>query len=265
MKNLHPNPALAVCLLLALSCSKTVFTNLPAAGSLPTQGLIAFYPFNGNANDASGYGHHASLNGGVTWVNDRFGAPQHACHFNGTDAFLTIVDSSEMLNFNINTQSYSISSWVRFDSLANTRDMQVLIDRGTSKNEPSSYNIFYRGSLGRFVANAWDGVESIILPSVTKPMVNVWYHLVMVADSKTVRLYVNGTRELSDDGASYPDSIPQGFMSTSNHEMRRTIGDVAPCWVDGHHYFIGAIDDMRIYGRALTDADIYSLYHEGGL
>ena len=41
--------------------------------SFPTNGLVAYYPFNGNANDASGNGNNGTIYGGVTLVPDRFG------------------------------------------------------------------------------------------------------------------------------------------------------------------------------------------------
>ena len=45
-------------------------------------GLVAYYPFNGNANDESGNGHHGTVMG-ATLTSDRFGRPNKAYHFNG--------------------------------------------------------------------------------------------------------------------------------------------------------------------------------------
>jgi hypothetical protein len=227
-------------------------------------GLIGYFPFNGNAHDETGNNHYGSLNGGVTWIEDRFRRPQQAAHFNGTDAFISVADPARALNFEINTQSYSISCWARLDPLLAKRDAEILMDRGSNDNGPCSYDILFRGSTGRFVANAWDGSTNIIVPSETKAVANTWYHLVMVADTREVRLYVNGTRELSADGAANARSIPNHFMPTRNNDTVRTIGDFVPAWFNGHHYFTGAIDDIRIYKRVLSEAEISSLYHEGG-
>ena len=46
------------------------------------RGLVAYYPFNGNANDESGNGNHGVLNGGVRLSADRFGNPCNAYNFN---------------------------------------------------------------------------------------------------------------------------------------------------------------------------------------
>jgi Concanavalin A-like lectin/glucanases superfamily len=251
--------AACTCSLSFASCRSST---QPSTTNIPMTGLQAYYPLNSNVNDESGNGHDASVNGDITWVKDRFGRPNRACHFNGANASVFIADSSGNLNFNTTTQSYSISCWVKLDSLIASRDMEIIMDRGTQAVQPTSYDIFYRGTLGRFVADAWDGVTNIIVPSQTKPIAGQWYHLVMVADQRKISLYVNGVRELSEDGASYPDSIPSFFANTNNGEKIRTIGDFYPTSVNGHHYFDGAIDDIIIYNRALSEDEIQNLYHE---
>ena len=52
---------------------------------IPTEGLIAHYPFNGNANDESGYGNDGTVNG-ATLTEDRFGKSNSAYIFNGTSS-----------------------------------------------------------------------------------------------------------------------------------------------------------------------------------
>jgi len=51
-------------------------------------GLVAYYPFNGNANDESGYGNHGTIHGGVTLTADRHGNPNSAYRFNGTNGYI---------------------------------------------------------------------------------------------------------------------------------------------------------------------------------
>ncbi len=248
-----------------LSCnnsSNPVQTSISA--SIPTAGLLAYFPLNGNANDSSGNGHNGTINGEVAWVADRFGHFGDACYLNGSSASISIPDSSRALNFDLKTQSYTICCWVMLDSLPRNRDMEIIMDRGTGEIQPASYDLFYRGTTGRFVADTWDDSSNIIVPSVTMPDTNKWYFLTMVADTKKVAIYVNGVRELSDNGAESPDSIPPGYRSTRNNEKVRTIGDFYPTTLNGHHFFDGAIDDVRIYGRALTYEEILELYHQDG-
>jgi hypothetical protein len=59
--------------------------NLPSY--IPSNGLIGWYPFTGNANDSSGNGNHAAVNGAVL-ASDRFGNPNAAYSFNGSTDYL---------------------------------------------------------------------------------------------------------------------------------------------------------------------------------
>ena len=251
--------------LIFLSCNKNSNpVGTSTSTSIPTAGLLAYFPLNGNANDSSGHGHNGTINGGVTWVADRFGHPGSACQLNGTNASISIPDPTLALNFNVKTQSYTICCWVKLDSLPYNRDMEIIMDRGTQDTQPTSYDLMYRGTTRRFVADTWDDTNNIIVPSVTMPDTNKWYFLTMVADTQKIALYVNGVRELSDIGAVSPDSIPSNYGSTRNTETVRTIGDFYPTTVNGHHYFDGAIDGVRIYDSALTYEEILALYHQNG-
>src|SRR3954468_22416223 len=72
-------------------------------------GLVAYYPFNGNANDASGNGLNGNPQNGVQLTTDRFGNPNSAYHFDGLDDYIQVKNAaafnpstamSIVLNFN---------------------------------------------------------------------------------------------------------------------------------------------------------------------
>jgi hypothetical protein len=71
------------------------------------QTLVAYYPFNGNANDASGNKNNGTVNGAV-FAKDRFGNLNSAYSFNGTSNFIQIPNSSSLQL----GSSYTISAWV---------------------------------------------------------------------------------------------------------------------------------------------------------
>ena len=71
----------------------------------PNLGLVAWYPFNGNAQDESGNGHHGKVNG-ATLCKDRKGKDDSAYNFDGVDDFIRIANSDFM-----NPSSISISCW----------------------------------------------------------------------------------------------------------------------------------------------------------
>jgi hypothetical protein len=56
-------------------------------------GLVAYYPFNGNANDASGNNRNGTLVNGATFGLDRFGAPNSSAKFDGVDDYVRIIDN----------------------------------------------------------------------------------------------------------------------------------------------------------------------------
>jgi len=56
----------------------------------PTNGLVAWYPLNGNANDASGHGNHGTVNG-ATLISDRFGNTNSAYNFDGVSSEILLI------------------------------------------------------------------------------------------------------------------------------------------------------------------------------
>src|SRR5215475_7065552 len=61
-----------------------------------SQGLLAYYPFNGNANDASGNNNHGTPMNGVQLTTDRFGNANSAYLFDGVDDYITIPNSASL-------------------------------------------------------------------------------------------------------------------------------------------------------------------------
>jgi len=75
-------------------------------------GLVAYYPFNGNANDESVNGNHGTVYG-ATLTTDRFGNTNKAYSFDGVDDY---IDSK--FNFNGGSTNFTISYWAKFYSLS---------------------------------------------------------------------------------------------------------------------------------------------------
>ena len=78
-----------------------------------TTGLVAYYPFNGNADDATS-NHNNGAVYGATLTQDRFGNPNSAYYFNGTDNYIqvpfqTYLDRDQ-------TQGYTVAFWFRFEN-----------------------------------------------------------------------------------------------------------------------------------------------------
>jgi hypothetical protein len=85
------------------------------AQSFLTNGLVAYYPFNGNANDLSGNGHHAT-NINVALAPDRFGLPDRCYSFNGTNSH---VDIGGSIRLGAPHDAMTISVWFMMNNVFN--------------------------------------------------------------------------------------------------------------------------------------------------
>jgi hypothetical protein len=100
-------------------CMTTAFSQIPSY--LPTNGLVAWYPFNGNANDESGNGNNGTVNG-ATLTTDRFGNVGKAYGFDGIDDYINCGNSSAF-----NQNNISVSVWVYHKIHATSRDLPTLV------------------------------------------------------------------------------------------------------------------------------------------
>ncbi|MCU7834140.1 MAG: hypothetical protein KZQ83_02715 [gamma proteobacterium symbiont of Taylorina sp.] len=204
-------------------------------------GLIAYYPFNGNADDFSGNGHHGTENNGVIYVNGKL---NQAAGFDGQDDFISIWNKEE-INQYIDTSEGSISAWFNVSAEAS----------GSS----SFIFQYYGGSSDRLYLDAENttssnaslrlGVGDNHKLSPNKITSGLWNHAVAIwtSDGKT-KLYINGIR----DSEWVYGNPGFEFKGTENFYFGRG-------WNGNPGYFNGAIDDVKIYNRALTETEILQL------
>jgi uncharacterized protein (TIGR02145 family) len=222
-------------------------------------GLVAYYPFNGNANDESGKGNNGTVNG-ATLTTDRFGNSGKAYSFDGVDDKVQINPSTSLNNFN---NSMSISAWINCQGRSGnpsyapneSQDLQGIFG-------PATYLIGDGGFYLRLIDGNYDNSNDRVIQYVntqagslySNSIVpnNIWEHIVCTFDGNYVRMYRNG---------NISDSILAvgGGISNSNNTIGRyyTIGQCidwgTPTIVQA---FNGKLDDIRIYNRALTQEEI---------
>ncbi len=209
-------------------------------------GLIAYYPFNGNANDESGRGNDGTVYG-ATLTEDRFGNPNSAYAFDGTNDYIfTNHDFSWS-----NDASFSISVWFK---TSDPSIEQVVLGK---------YYFEYTLRIGRSTSEKicfiyWDntswGNDTLRLVYDGALEKDKWYHVVTTYNgiSRTAKLFVNGVR-IAEDSA-----IDRTFMDRASNT---TIG--YGYFIHGYQrYFQGTIDDIRIYNRVLSEAEITTLYEQ---
>ena len=203
------------------------------SGTVPTNGLIAYYPFNGNANDESGNGYNGTVNG-PTLSTDRFANANRSYSF----ADMNIIDMGNILSDVFVTNNYSLSLWYN----KSTSNNGGLLNKWQNCCPNTGNNAFW-GTPTSFVSNI------LYSPTLTSAPLNTWVHWVVVMNSGTLQFYIDGVLKATQAGHSSAPSN-KNLMISSPQGLGNS--------------FIGKVDDVRIYNRPLTADEVQALYHEGG-
>ena len=223
----NPFSAAVLTLVITFSCQGQSFL---------TNGLVAYYPFNGNANDASGNSNNGFVVGTVLRA-DRFGNPNSAYNFNGISQY--IVFSSPPLT---QTDNLSLSAWVNPASISQNGMAVCLGYDNANSGAGFEFGMGNNFSSGNHFSGFLAGV-TFVDSGYVFPAANTWYHIVMLRRDGVTRFYLNGNQ------------TPNTSSSTPLSPTAFTIGSAT-----GVRFFNGAIDDVRIYNRALSDAEVQQLY-----
>jgi hypothetical protein len=202
-----------------------------------SDGLVAHFPFNGNANDESGFGNHLS-NEGAVLTEDMAGNQNSAFLFDGSYDYMTKGPASALP-----TVGSDRTLAVVFDSFDEARSNgQVILSWGqaTSKN---GFGVYIRDNEIRAYIHSYDTTIGII-PT------NSGWHYVVLAYSQGQLTYLIGNENGISTGSTGSGAIP----NTSNSNL--TIG-AGP---DLNYRFNGVIDNARIYNRVLSLQEMMQLY-----
>ena len=234
---------------------------LPKNGSDDiTDGLVAYYPFNGNANDESGNGNDGTPTYNVTLTQGVKGDENGAYLFGGYDKPGHIyVKNSESLQF---TNGCTFSAYVKPMSWASMDGWGSRIESGgvqcimAKEHDRRGVTFEMAGSdekcriwMGSMDEQPWAELSS--KDRMQGNYLNKWTHIAFVYGSSFAQLYIDGT--LVDEKESSPDFTRMNMMNLY-------IGKFSDSW----YPFNGLIDEIRIYNRALTSDEISTLaqYHE---
>ena len=215
---------------------------------LPTQGLMAFYPFNGDASDKSGNGNDGTVVG-ATLTADRFGNANSAYAFNGVNEVVEVGDSP---NVRFGSGDFSISVWFYFDG---TLQLASFLRKGQPTSPFQQYSIMIRGGdpftevpgkmLLVFLRPDNNGGDRWI--ALSSNLEVGWHHVVLVNNYNAhLQGYLDG-QNVGQDARS--------FGGGRFDSLGRPLGM-------GH--FSGRLDDIRIYNRVLNATEIQALFEEGG-
>jgi hypothetical protein len=219
-------------------------------GEIPTEGLVAWYPFNGNANDESGNGHNGTVYG-VTLTSDRLG--DENCAYSSIydaigDNYQIVVSDDDNLDFG--SANFSVAIWVkRATHNAGTILSKYVKGSGgtgwTLGHTTDTVNLSLRDGSGTCYTNGAGKDEFVSVATGT------WHFLTGVRRGSVIELWIDGILQGSADIYD-----PDGSV---NNSMNLLIGRQP-----AESSFDGVYDDVRIYSRALSADEITALYRENG-
>jgi hypothetical protein len=233
--------------LLGLAALSTLGTPASCAPSPPStalivsrQALVLELLLDGNARDTSGSDSDGVVEG-ATLVDDRFGRPGRAYHFDGDDFIMVSPPPS------LSREALTVSVWARYDSSefdwwnnailcqdSGDEDGRRIIQLSTEDRSIT----WHRMDFGR-------DAHSLVPLEIGR-----WYHVVVTFDGAFHHLYIDGLLHDSRRGRliSHPDEpLYLGRKGSDEPEFN----------------FRGGLDDLRIYNRALTGEEILQFYGEG--
>ena len=211
-------------------------------------GLLLYYPFNGNANDESGHNHHGQVSG-ATLVADRFGAPNKAYWFNGTSSY---INAGQDTALNPRT-GMAVSVWIKYNGGFGSRDIITRWDVVYGRDERTyALNINASNRLGFWISP--DGTHASAITAFDPNLLSVtgtWLHIVATWDGTVMRLYKNAREVAKMEVCAIKSSV------NNRTSIGATLGMAGDPTIS---FFDGAIDDLRFYNRGLTSGEIQDLY-----
>ena len=215
------------------SCTKEC--SCPVVSTDPLKdGLIAYYPFNGNTNDESGNSNHGTATGGVL-TTDKGGNNNKAYSFDGND-YIRVPNSTSLSGVG---NTFTITAWV------NNQDQLVSIVCKAAQNGATMQFRFFSDATIFFANNG----KAADFTATLNPL-NTWKHIAVTSDGTTAKYYLNGV---------LVSSISTTAASNSNdHTTDMYIGADTHGVTEFHR---GKLDEIRIYSRVLNGGEVLQLFN----
>jgi hypothetical protein len=225
----------------------SVIDSIAITGTLcavtPTEGLVAYYPFNGTAKDESVFRNDGIITGAEPTA-DMYGAANGALYFDGEKDFIRI-------NGALPVADYLTLSFIALSQ--NGSGYSNILNDGGSGLGGNSFNLDFQGNDIGISANknaTLNYDETTVAELQNLDLQNNWVHVVWVMSPEYSKIYVNGTLKTT----IYESGSNTGFHNELSYIGARQ-GSDAP-----ENLFRGKLDELKIYNRELADDEVQSLY-----
>lgn len=230
--------------------------------------LVAYWRFEDNVDDDGGAGHDGTNSGGA-FVTGRTGFGE-ALSFDGVNDIATFGGVASASSLALQPNAGTISAWIKSDSNSASPGAIVF---GAYRATPGGGNADYGGALfhsyggaGRLMFNLGNDVGYAYEITNSGIVIGTWYHVAMsweieFSDSGDLKCYVNGA-PASEFSAVTRSSGSTPFDPSDDKDDRKF---VLGGYYDGGSdlYFDGTLDDMAVWSRVLSDAELEEIYDAG--
>lgn len=230
-----------------------------------SQGLVGYWKFDETAGntvaDSSGNNNTGTWQGtlGNQWSQGKFG---NAGSFNGSNNTVVVTNNPLVAL----TKSLTISAWAQRGNTVKSSYGILTKGNVSSASNNASYGLFLSGSDQYALRVSNTGTNPVnISTNKTYPSINVWDHIVGVYTSPSQGVSApvgsQGTLDIYINGVSAGKQITNAPLSLFNNTANVTIGSETtdggiPTW-----FWNGALDEVRLYNRALSASEVFQLYN----
>lgn len=223
-----------ILLTVAVMIGLTASTLAQVPNYVSTNGLVGWWPFNGNTNDESGNGLNGTGTGSPTLTQDRFSVSNKAYSFDGIDDYISVARNYQT--------AFSLSIWFK---PSNSPQYNPLVDAFDANWEVQ-------------LKNTSPDYVSFITPNNYQEFVSTqttttsnWYHLVCTYSSNTLTFYLNGNQTDQFTVNALPNN-------NGNYHFGASL-------TGADQFYNGKLDDIGIWNRALTQSEVIDLYNSCSL
>jgi hypothetical protein len=224
------------------------------APRIPTDGLVGYWPFDGNAKDQTSFENHGTVKG-ATLTTDRCQNRNAAYEFNGIDNFIEVANSQSLSE----VESITMSAWILLDTMRYqhqgicTKWWQGVNCTKNSDTYTMSINNHPQTNYQTKLVCGTNNYSNYDLQTTNPIPETEWVHLMFVHNSSTGgKLYVNSV-------LAGTTGISGSICQSTNPLLIGADNNQGTYW----RFFDGKIDDIAIWNRPLSDSEVAQVYNAG--